>query len=136
MNLYGQDMDQTVMPSECGLGWTVHFSSARDFVGKAALLERTPAYTRWGLVLDTGAGMLRAHQTVESSCGEGLVTSGTFSPSLQASIALARLPLAVREDARVHVRIRDKLVAARVVNPPFVRYGKILIRPGESDEHS
>jgi aminomethyltransferase len=127
MNLYGQDMDQSVMPSECGLGWTVHLSAARDFIGKAALAQRKPTCAMGGLVLAAGAGVLRAHQTIDSAHGAGKVTSGTFSPTLQTAIALARLPLAIRPDDNVRVVIRDKHVAARVVRPPFVRNGKILI---------
>jgi aminomethyltransferase len=129
MNLYGQDMDQSVMPSECGLGWTVRLTAARDFIGKTALTQREPRYAMWGLLLEGRAGVLRAHQQIESAHGEGLVTSGTFSPTLQRSIALARLPLATRPGDNVQVVIRDKRHPARVVKPPFVRHGKILGEP-------
>jgi aminomethyltransferase len=58
--------------------------------------------------------------------GEGETTSGTFSPTLERSIALARVPAATGE--RVQVDIRGKLLAARVVKYPFVRHGKALIQ--------
>ena len=127
LNLYGQDMDATVTPPECGLGWTVDLAAPRDFVGKTALARRTPACSMLGLVLDGRAGVLRARQEIHSAHGAGMVTSGTFSPTLQASIALARLPVANRPGDSVRVAIRDKQLAARVVKPPFVRRGKILV---------
>jgi len=127
MNLYGQDMDESVTPLECGLGWTVELASARDFVGKAALAARPPARMRVGLVLEERAGVLRAHQPVRGAHGAGEVTSGTFSPTLQASIALARLPIGYAPGERVEVELRGKRAAARVVRPPFVRHGKVLV---------
>ncbi len=127
MNLYGQDMDQTVDPLESGLAWTVDLVSARDFVGKAALLAHPPARQLIGLLLEDKAGVLRAHQKVTSGAGGGEVTSGTFSPTLGASIALARLPADVAVGQSVQVEIRGKALAARVVKPPFVRNGKSLL---------
>ena len=72
-------------------------------------------------------GVLRAHQKVITSLGDGETTSGTFSPSLSQSIALARLPAGVAIGSEVEVEIRDKLLKARVVKPTFVRNGKSLI---------
>jgi aminomethyltransferase len=82
---------------------------------------------RVGLVLEERAGVLRAHQAVHGAHGAGEVTSGTFSPTLQASIALARLPLGYAPGERVEVELRGRRAAARVVRPPFVRHGKILV---------
>ena len=72
-------------------------------------------------------GVLRAHQPVHTAHGDGVVTSGTFAPTLGASIALARVPAACVPGERVQVAVRDKLLAARAVQPPFVRHGKILV---------
>ena len=127
MNLYGQDMDEQVTPLESGLAWTVDLASPRDFVGKAALLARPPARRLVGLVLQDKGGVLRAHQKVVATAGEGEITSGSFSPTLGTSIALARLPAGVRPGDLVTVEIRDKRLAARVVEPPFVRHGKALV---------
>ena len=127
MNLYGQDMDETVSPLVSGLAWTVDLASPRDFVGKAALAGSAPAQQLAGLVLQDAGGVLRAHQKVETAHGDGEITSGTFSPTLGKSIALARLPSAVAPGDVVHVAVRDKRLAARVVKPPFVRNGKILV---------
>ena len=127
MNLYGQDMDETTSPLESGLAWTVDLASPRDFVGKAALAAKPPERQLTGLLLTDSGGVLRSHQKVHTEEGDGEVTSGTFSPSLCKSIALARLPAAIAPGSTVHVDIRDKRLAARVVKPPFVRNGKILI---------
>jgi aminomethyltransferase len=127
MNLYGQDMDEGVNPLESGLTWTVDLASARDFVGKAALAATDPQRQMLGLLLVDRGGVLRGHQRVHCDRGHGEITSGTFSPTLGASIALARLPTGVAPGDRVCVDIRDKQLAARVIKPPFVRHGKILV---------
>ena len=127
MNLYGQDMDETVSPLESGLAWTVDLESPRDFVGKAALVAKAPSWEQAGLVLVDKGGVLRAHQIVHTDHGDGQITSGTFSPTLNQSIALARLPPGVAPGATVKVVVRDRKLAARVVRPPFVRNGKALI---------
>jgi aminomethyltransferase len=127
MNLYGQDMDERVNPLESGLAWTVDLASPRDFVGKAALAAMPPQRQQVGLLLVDKGGVLRSHQRVHGERGAGEITSGTFSPTLGTSIALARLPSGVALGERVLVDIRDKQLAARVVKPPFVRHGKILV---------
>src|SRR5580693_6201068 len=123
MNLYGNDMDEDHHPLESGLAWTVAFEPReRDFIGRQALERlRDGGLELVGLVLEE-RGVLRSHQKVLPS---GEVTSGTFSPTLNRSIALARVP---RTGAvRVQVEIRGKLHAASIVKPPFVRHGKALI---------
>ena len=127
MNLNGQDMDETVSPLESGLAWTVDLKSPRDFVGKAALAAKAPQRQLTGLLLTDKGGVLRAHQVVRTACGDGEITSGTFSPTLNRSIALARLPAKVAQGDRVKVVVRDRELAARVVKPPFARNGKALI---------
>jgi aminomethyltransferase len=127
MNLWGQDMDERVSPLDAGLAWTVDLTSARDFVGKAALLAHGQSRQFVGLVLAEQGGVLRSHQKVATPEGEGEITSGTFSPTLARSIALARLPLGVKTGALVQVLVRDKQLTAKVVKPPFVRNGKILV---------
>ena len=125
MNLYGNDMDESTSPLESGLGWTVAFEPARDFVGRGAL-ERARAAgvprRQVGLLLED-KGILRAHQTVyAAAAGQGETTSGSYSPTLERSIALARVPAAT--GAAVEVEIRGKRLRARVVKPPFVRNGR------------
>ena len=129
MNLYGEDMDTSTHPFESGLGWTVALEPrGREFIGRRALeaaLARGPARKLVGLVLED-RGVMRAHQRVQvPGIGEGVVTSGTYSPTLERSIALARVPAAT--GSRAQVEIRGKLLNARVVRPPFVRHGAALI---------
>jgi aminomethyltransferase len=124
MNLYGNDMDENHHPLESGLAWTVAFEpSDRDFIGRRALesLRRTPGNQLVGLLLDE-RGVLRSHQKIVPA---GEVTSGTFSPTLNRSIALARVPGTAA--VGVQVEIRGKLHSASIVKTPFVRHGKALI---------
>lgn len=121
MNLYGSDMDESTHPFECGLSWTVAMQPAdRRFIGRAALESITPSRQLIGLLLED-RGVLRGHQRVVTPAGEGVITSGTFSPTLERSIALARVPAGAFQ--QVQVDIRGKLLNARVVKPPFVRFG-------------
>lgn len=126
MNLYGQDMNDQTSPLDVGLSWTIDRSTDRDFIGRSAL-EKTPQqFVFMGLILQD-KGVLRAHQIVKSSKGQGEITSGTFSPSLQKSIALAKLPINSEVGDIVQVVIRDKELNAIVVKAPFVRHGKALV---------
>jgi aminomethyltransferase len=126
MNLYGQDMDETVGPLESGLGWTVDLKSERNFIGKAALLANPPTHKLTGLIL-LDRGVLRGHQKVVTAHGNGEITSGTFSPTLEKSIALARVPNSVQIGDTVQIEIRDKLLNAKVVKYPFARNGKAVV---------
>jgi len=126
MNLYGQDMDTTTTPLESGLAWTVDLTSERDFIGKDSLLRLPRTRQLVGLKL-LDKGVLRGHQKVYSAHGEGEITSGSFAPTLNASIALARMPEGVNVGDTVEVEIRDKRLRAAVVKYPFVRNGKALV---------
>lgn len=121
LNLYGVDMDETVTPLESNLAWTVAFTPARDFMGREALQKQKESgveYRLVGLILE-GQGVLRNHQKViVPDIGLGEITSGSFSPTLNKGIALARVPKAA--GAMCFVEIRDKEVLARVVKPPFI----------------
>ncbi|MXR35560.1 glycine cleavage system aminomethyltransferase GcvT [Craterilacuibacter sinensis] len=125
MNLYGHDMDEQVSPLEAGMGWTLAMKDSRDFIGRAALQaqkEAGVAMRQVGLVLE-GRGVLREGQkVVVEGMGEGIITSGTFSPTLKHSIAIARVPAATGEHAQVD--LRGTLTTVRVVKMPFVRNGK------------
>jgi aminomethyltransferase len=126
MNLYGQDMDETVSPLDAGLAWTVAMKDDRNFVGKSALTAAGQKQQFLGLVL-LDRGVLRGHQQVITKQGNGEITSGSFSPTLQQSIALARLPLGVQIGDEVAVDIRGKALKAKVVKPVFARNGKAVI---------
>ena len=126
MALYGQDMDEQTSPLEAGLAWTVDLEAKRDFIGKSVCAGRRTERQTLGLLL-LDKGVLRAHQKVIAAQGEGEITSGTFSPTMGRSIALARLPAGCAVGDTVEVEIRDKRLKATVVKPPFVRNGKVLV---------
>ena len=130
MNLYGQDMDDTVSPYEAALAWTVVLDAnpdgePRDFIGRAALeAQQATGASRHmiGLVMDE-KGVLRHGQKVLTANGDGEILSGTFSPSIGKAIAFARIPAGEPGDVRVDIRGRE--VPVRVVKFPFVRDGKV-----------
>jgi len=129
MNLYGNDMDDATSPLEAGLGWTIAWSPEdRDFIGRAEL-EKVRANDKRqqfvGLLLES-KGVLRDHQrVVVEGKGDGEITSGGFSPTMQRSIAMARVPAGDYDQAQVEVR--GRLLDVRIVKIPFVRNGDIRI---------
>ncbi len=130
MNLYGHEMDETISPLAANMGWTIAWQPAeRNFIGRAALESQRAdgkQHKLVGLVLRE-RGVLRAEQvvTIEGSDEKGIITSGTFSPSLGYSIALARVPVDI--GSQCLVEMRGKQVQVEVVAPSFVRNGKPLI---------
>ncbi len=121
MALYGNDLDESHTPFDSGLKWTVSLADEREFIGKSAL-KLPGEYSMIGLVLED-KGVLRGHQEVyvaEEKVGE--ITSGTFSPSLERSIALARVSTAHKPklDTTVQIAVRKKMLTARVVKYPFI----------------
>jgi aminomethyltransferase len=126
MNLYGQDMDETVTPYEAALAWTVALDAGRDFTGRAVLEAQHAAGAprqMIGLVMDE-KGVLRHGQRVLTAHGDGEILSGTFSPTLGKAVAFARVPAGDLAAGGVRVDIRGKEVPVRVVKFPFVREGQ------------
>jgi len=126
MSLYGSEMDETQNPLESNLAWTVAFlPQERNFIGREALeaLKREGLKRKLiGLVLEE-KGVLRSHQkAIVPGIGEGITTSGGFSPTLGLGIALARVPINTGEEC--FVVVRDKELKTKTIKPPFVRYGK------------
>lgn len=124
LNLYGMDMDESTTPLESNLGWTVAFGvEKRQFIGREFLEEQAKTHHRQLIGLQLrGQGVLRAHQRVliPEKEEEGVITSGSYSPTLGCSIAFARIPFAP-DVSECEVQIRDKKVTAQVIKPPFVR---------------
>ncbi|MFW2176866.1 MULTISPECIES: glycine cleavage system aminomethyltransferase GcvT [unclassified Moraxella] len=129
MNLYGHEMDETINPYECGMAWTLAVKDERDFVGRQAMQDKQATAVadgsdvmQVGLVLET-RGVLRDGMTVTLANGKtGVITSGTFSPSLKQSIAIARIPKT--EDTTANVDLRGTATPVRIIALPFVRNGQ------------
>ncbi|WP_160152347.1 glycine cleavage system aminomethyltransferase GcvT [Microbulbifer sp. ALW1] len=130
MNLYGHEMDDDTSPLQANMAWTIAWEPEnRTFIGREALEQEKAAGVEnklVGLVLEE-RGVLRAGQqvVVDGADRRGIITSGTFSPTLGYSIAMARVPVSVGDTAQVE--IRNKLIPVRVVKPSFVRNGKSLV---------
>lgn len=127
MNLYGHDMDDTVSPLAANMEQTIAWEpQERDFIGRDALIDHKLEQRAGGLPELVGLvleqrGVLREGQKVVCENGEGVITSGSFSPTLKHSIALARIPM---NSTACQVDIRGTLTPVRVVEPNFVRFGK------------
>lgn len=127
MNLYGHDMDESVSPLAANMEQTIAWEpESRNFIGRDALDQHRQLRDQGklpelvGLVLEA-RGVLREGQKVVTELGEGVITSGSFSPTLKHSIALARIP---RGSASCEVELRGTLIPVRIVKPSFVRFGK------------
>lgn len=129
MNLYGHEMDDEISPLEANMAWTIAWQpQERDFIGRdviEAQKVRGIENKLVGLVIK-GKGVLRAGQEVSCAGSDtrGVITSGTFSPTLGCSVALARVPASF--EGECDVLIRNKQVAVELVKPQFVRLGKSL----------
>jgi len=136
MMLYGSDMTTTTTPLESGLNWTIAWGEEggpkRDFVGRAALEAQKAAGVprkMFGLLLQD-RGVLRSHMMVQvNGQNVGAITSGGFSPTLERSIALARVESAagLKLGDTCQVEVRGKALNARVVKANFVREGQALV---------
>jgi aminomethyltransferase len=130
MLLYGQDIDETTSPLESGLAWAVAFTPEdRLFIGREALQrqkEHGIKHKMVGLILEQ-KGVMRTGQTVILNNGaQGIITSGSYSPSLEKSIALARIPVTTEEQHSCFVDIRGKHIPAKITKPRFVKHGKLI----------
>lgn len=128
MNLYGLDIDESVSPLAANMAWTIAWEpQSRDFIGRDVLVQQRADQStdkQVGLVLEE-KGILRSGSKVIVDGGEGVITSGTFSPTLGYSVALARVPRSTGDTAQVEMR--KKLVTVKVVKPGFVRNGKSIL---------
>jgi len=131
-NLYGHEMDESISPLQANMAWTLAWADAeRDFVGRSAVLAARDAGPKNKLVglLLSQRGVLRDGQVVYSAGCEqpGVITSGSFSPTLGYSIALARVPVQAGEWAEVMMRKKRETV--RLIAPAFVRNGEPVFAP-------
>ena len=125
LNLYGNDMTINNHPYESNLGWTIDMSDAsRQFIGKEALssINLSKSKKIVGIILQD-KGVLRSGYEITHDQGKGVVLSGSYSPTLQSSIGLARVDQGYQRHGKV--MIRNKLLNIDFVSPRFLRQGKI-----------
>ena len=125
MHLYGSEMDASTSPLEAGLGWLVHLEMPKPFIGRE-VLERQSAegVTRKlvGLKLEGRAIARHGYPVLRDGQSVGVITSGTWSPTLGEAIALAYVPRdAAKLGTELAVEIRGKAAPALVVKRPFYR---------------
>ena len=127
LNLYGNDMTIENHPYESNLGWTIDMTDEnRQFIGKQALLsiDQSKSQKIVGIIL-RDKGVLRSGYEVIHDEGKGVVLSGSYSPTLQSSIGLARVDQGYKKDGKV--MIRNKMLNIDFVSPRFIERGKISI---------
>jgi aminomethyltransferase len=125
LNLYGNDMTINNHPYESNMGWTIDMSDeSRKFIGKDALLsiDQSKSQKIVGIILQD-KGILRSGYEITHEQGKGVVLSGSYSPTLQSSIGLARVDQGYKENGKV--MIRNKLLNIDFVSPRFLGQGKI-----------
>ena len=125
LNLYGNDMTINNHPYESNMGWTIDMSDeSREFIGKDALLsiDQSKSQKIVGIILQD-KGILRSGYEITHEQGKGVVLSGSYSPTLQSSIGLARIDQGYKENGKV--MIRNKLLNIDFVSPRFLGQGKI-----------
>ena len=125
LNLYGNDMTINNHPYESNLGWTIDMSDKnREFIGKNALLsiDQSKSQKIVGIILQD-KGVLRSGYEITHEQGKGVVLSGSYSPTLQSSIGLARVDQGYKENGKV--MIRNKVLNIDFVSPRFLGQGKI-----------
>jgi len=126
MLLYGQDMDKSTNPFEAGLGWSVEMDNG-DFIGKSALIEikRQGVKRRHIGFQMTGQGIARSGYKIVR-CGQevGKVTSGGYAPTLNVNIGFGYVPIELATTGTdIEIMIRNKSVAAQIVNRRFYKKG-------------
>ncbi|MDA9659660.1 glycine cleavage system aminomethyltransferase GcvT [Pseudomonadota bacterium] len=127
LNLYGNDMTINNHPYESNLGWTIDMSDKhRKFIGKDALLsiDQSKSQKIVGIIL-LDKGVLRSGYEITHEQGKGVVLSGSYSPTLQSSIGLARVDQGYKENGKV--MIRNKVLNIDFVSPRFLGQGKISL---------
>ncbi|MFH0818048.1 MAG: glycine cleavage system aminomethyltransferase GcvT, partial [Candidatus Micrarchaeota archaeon] len=117
--LYGSDMDENTTPLEVPLKWTVAFE--KEFVGKKALLEKKPTKKLVGFELVERGVPRHGNEVYIDGKKAGVVTSGTFSPTLKKPIGLCFVPPEHPKEKKISVKIHDKLFDANITSTRFYR---------------
>ena len=122
--LYGNDINETTSPIEAGLGWITKFT--KEFINSENLLKQRTEGTKRRLVgleiIEKGIAR-KDYPVIDKNGNEiGVVTSGTMSPTLNKSIAMAYVNLEFKKvDSEVYIQVRKKQIKAKVVSIPFVK---------------
>ena len=130
MNLYGFEMDKMISPLECNMAWTVSLKDKeRSFIGKEAfeLKKKNGDHDLLKGLLFEDRCIVRSNQEIffdEKKTKKGIVTSGTYSPTLKKSIALARIVHSDKEKCLAEVR--GKIFTAAIGQPRFIKEGKVV----------
>jgi aminomethyltransferase len=126
MMLYGNDMDETITPLEVVYGWVTNLE--KDFVGSSALKrlkEKGLARKLVGFEMEDRGIARHGYKVFKDAAEVGLVTSGTFTPTLQKAVGLAFVPASYsRPGTDIFIQIRDHHARARIVELPFYRRQK------------
>ena len=120
--LYGNDIDDTTSPLEAGLGWITKFT--KDFIAKQILEDQKSegiAKKLVGLEMVEKGIPRHGYEIKDTQAANiGRITSGTQSPSLNKAIAMGYVETAYSNiDTQVYIKVRDKLLTAKVVKMPF-----------------
>ncbi len=123
MNLYGNDMTEENHPLEAGIGWTVKLEKD-DFIGKEKIKEyKEKGYPNKLVGFKvTGRGIARhGYEVYDDGEKVGVVTSGSYSPTLDENIGLAYIDKTIIEDGReIKIKVRNRFVKAEIVEGVFV----------------
>ena len=125
--LYGSDIDQKINPLEAGLGWITKFDKG-DFIGRESIIRKKNKISKRIFcfsMLDRaiprkGCDIIHDGNTI------GNVTSGTMSPIIKNGIGMGYIKQShYKIDSKLKVNIRGKLKEAKIVKPPFYKYGSL-----------
>jgi aminomethyltransferase len=124
--LYGNDINDSTSPIEAGLGWITKFTDHKEFINKPALLKQKLEGTARRLVgfEMVDKGIPRHEYEIVDAAGNkiGEVTSGTMGPSVKIPVGMGYVPTELsKEGSEIHIKIRDKILKAKVVRLPFYK---------------
>ena len=121
--LSGTDFDGTQTSLQTGPGWVIDWK--HDFIGKQPLVQQkaTGSYDKLVCMVAEDRGIPRhGYEILADGARVGQVTSGTLSPVLKKGIAMGYVPVAMATlGTKVQIKVRDMLVSAEIVKPPFVK---------------
>jgi len=120
--LYGNDIDEKTTPLEAPLRWTVKFDC--DFIGKSALEKQQVERKLVGFeILGTNRIARKDNTVLVDGLKAGIVTSGSFSPTLSKSIGFCFVPISVSDEQTIQIEIGNKPYAAKVTGTRFYKQG-------------